>query len=132
MSPVSRAFAILAAALVVACGGGGAPAAEIRIPELYPYDCGGGGISPPPSKLLLHPDAGISGRYLVVLKTSVGDLHATARELAGRHGGTVFAEWSSIRAFGVTLPDVAALPLSEEPQVCWVEQDQWASVASPP
>lgn len=122
-------FAVLGAAMVVACGGN-APVGELRLPELHPYDCAGGGGSSPPSKLILHPE-GISGSYLVVLTASAGDLHTTARELARKHGGTIFAEWSSIRAFGVTLPDAAASALSEEPRVCWVEQDQWGSAASP-
>ncbi len=118
-------------ALAIACGSDSSGLGT-KAPEIFDYYCGAGNGSAPPSKLILHPEGGIPGRYLVVLMVSVEDLHATAQALAGRHGGVVFAEWKSINGFGVSLAADAAPALAEEPQVCWVEQDQRVTIASAP
>jgi hypothetical protein len=123
-------FLIIGVALAIACGGDSS--GKTQAPEIFDYYCGAGNGSAPPSKLILPAAGGIPGRYLVVLMASVEDLHATAQELARRHGGVVFAEWESINGFGVSLADDAAPGLAGEPQVCWVEQDQWVTVASAP
>ena len=80
-------------------------------------------------KLILHPGNGVSDRYMVVLKTTIRDLPATAAGLARVHNGSLFAVWTSIQAFGIDLADSEAGPLSGEASVCYVEQDAVATGA---
>jgi hypothetical protein len=97
------------------------------LPRIQDFYCGGAGTgSPPPSKLILHPGAGIPGRFLVLLMDGV-PLHGTAVELAAAHGGTLFDEWQSINGFGVLLPEASAASLAEDERVCFVEQDSVVS-----
>src|SRR2546422_680667 len=102
--------------LAVACGGALLGPAPV-------YSCAPGGLRPP-SKLLLHPDGGVPGQYVVVFLDSVEDIPGTANSLAAKYSGTIlFVYESAIHGFALKVADAAAVPLSNEPTVCWVEQD---------
>jgi hypothetical protein len=119
-----------AAALALACGtAGSSTAAPQRMPEAL-YACGSGTL-PPPSKLILHPDGGVPGQYLVVLMDSVPDVHAAAADLTAKYGGELlYVYTAAIRGFALRVADAQAPALSEEPSVCWVEQDAVVSVSA--
>ena len=86
-----------------------------------PTSCSG---APRPAvKLLLHPEAGVPGQYIVVFFDSVSDIPGTANALAAKYSGTIlFVYEAALRGFALDMDDSKARPLSEEPTVCWVEQ----------
>lgn len=120
-------IAMLASVTSLACGSGSPEATQPPPPSLRAFDCGLGTGAPPPAKLILHAGNGVPGRYMVVLRAGVPDVARAATDLSRAHGGEVFAVWNSIGAFGVSLPDSEAAPMSNEPNVCYVEQDAIAS-----
>jgi hypothetical protein len=78
---------------------------------------------------MLHPDTGIAGQYIVVFLDSVSDIRGTANSLAAKYSGRVlFIYEHALHGFALAVADSAAVPLSEEPTVCWVEQDQYVHV----
>jgi hypothetical protein len=90
-----------------------------------PHSCSG--APRPTSKLLLHPETGVAGQYVVVFFDSVKDIPGTSSALASKYSGTIlFVYEAAIRGFALKLDDSKAWPLSQEPSVCWVEQDQLA------
>ncbi len=111
------AAAIATGVLAIACGGARLGPAPI-------YSCSPGGLRPP-SKLLLHPDGGLPGQYIVVLLDSVEDVQGTAKSLATKYSGTILFVYDTVlHGFAIKVADSAAVPLSNEPTVCWVEQDE--------
>jgi len=65
---------------------------------------------------------------MVVLNSDVGPLHTVAAGLASKYDGQLLEEWESINGFAIALDDSNAPALSQEPTVCFVEQDQTVSV----
>lgn len=120
-------IALLALLTSLACGSGSPESTQPLPPSLRAFDCGLGTGAPPPAKLILHAGNGVPGRYMVVLRAGVPDVARAAADLSRAHGGDLIAVWNSIGAFGVGLPDIEASPLSNEPNVCYVEQDAGAS-----
>jgi aqualysin 1 len=75
------------------------------------------------------PSRAIAGRYIVVLKDSVGNPAAEAAK-AVRGGGQLHYTYSAaLKGFAATLPDAAVQALRNNPQVDYVEQDQTVSLA---
>jgi len=67
----------------------------------------------------------IQNQYIVVLKDSVASQAAsTASNLAEQYGGSVIHIYgNAIKGFSVRLPEAAALALSQNPLVSYVEED---------
>lgn len=68
----------------------------------------------------------IPNQYIVVLKDEVSaqDVPELASELAVTHGGTIgFIYQSALKGFSIQLPEPAAIALSKNPQVEFVEED---------
>jgi hypothetical protein len=64
--------------------------------------------------------------YIVVLKKDTpGDkVEAVANQLLARHGGTTRHIYkSALKGFSIQMPEAAAMALSREPQVAYVEED---------
>ncbi|MEU0401473.1 S8 family peptidase [Streptomyces sp. NPDC006197] len=73
----------------------------------------------------------ITGSYIVTLNKSVAraDVPRVARDLAGRHGGTLGHTYTSaLRGFSVHMPEAAARRLAADPAVARVEADGIAHV----
>lgn len=117
----------LCASMILACGAGvGSGQSQQREPQLL-YSCGPNGVQPP-AKLIIPTSGGVSGRWMVVLSEDATPLHTIAVQLATKFGGSVLDEWESINGFLISLDDSKAPALSQEPTVCWVEQDQVVSL----
>lgn len=118
-----RRLAVVAGILpILACGGHSADPNAHWSNLTVAYSCGGG--TPPPSKLILHPDGGVAGQYIVVFVDSVADINGTTSKLAAKYQGQIlYVYTSAFHGFAVSFPDANAQPLSQEPSVCWVEQD---------
>lgn len=68
----------------------------------------------------------VPNQYIVVLKDIVEsqDVPSVAAELAGHHQGVlIHTYWSAIKGFSVKMPEDAALALSQDPRVEYVEED---------
>ena len=68
----------------------------------------------------------IRDRYIVVLKseTPSDEVEATANELLAKHGGNVDHIYThAIKGFSIQLPEAAAIALSRNPKVEYVEED---------
>lgn len=66
----------------------------------------------------------IPNQYIVVFNNDVGDVRSLANRLARAHQGTILYVYEhSIKGFAVRLPEAAALALSQNPQVAYVEED---------
>lgn len=68
----------------------------------------------------------IRDRYIVVLKpeTKSEEVEATANELLAKHGGNVDRLYThAIKGFSIQLPEAAAIALSRNPKVEYVEED---------
>ncbi len=69
------------------------------------------------------------GRYIVVFNDNVRDVPGLARGLANRHGAEpIFVYEHALKGFAVALPEQAAVALSRNPNVAYVEPDSrvWA------
>jgi subtilisin family serine protease len=77
----------------------------------------------------------IAGRYIVVLKDTVGNPAAEAASLVRSAGGQLHHTYASaIKGFAASLPDAALQGIRNNPNVNYIEQDQTVSlnqVASP-
>jgi len=68
--------------------------------------------------------------YIVVLKdeTSKDEVEPTANDLLAKHGGTVRQVYKhTIKGFSIELPEAAAMALSRDPRVDYVEEDTEAT-----
>jgi hypothetical protein len=104
------------------CGGASHPSNPVEAPVVT-FSCLPDGLPPPPSKLITHPSGGVSGRWIVVLNDKTAPVHTAAAALASRYGGEVLAEWDALGMFLISMDESAAATLSEDPAVCFVEQD---------
>src|SRR5450759_5644365 len=53
-----------------------------------------------------------------------------ARQLARAYGGTLTAVWSdALNGFAIRVPEAAAIALSRNPNVAWVETDSYGSLS---
>ena len=76
--------------------------------------------------MLYRSGAGIANHYIVVFNDSVAAEHVAAQadELARAHGGSLgFTYTHALRGFSVELPEAAAIALSRNPHVAYVEED---------
>ena len=75
----------------------------------------------------LHRAGGIPGQYIVVLDGNVHreSVAAIAAELTRAHGGQVqFVYTTALKGFSVVkVPEVAAVAISHDPRVSYVESD---------
>ena len=75
----------------------------------------------------LHHAGGIPGQYIVVLGGNIHreSVEAIAAELTRAHGGQVqFVYRSALKGFSVVkMPEVAAVAISHDPRVSYVESD---------
>ncbi len=65
-------------------------------------------------------------QYIVAFKDSVArsSIAAKAQELAGAHGGELkFTYEHTLKGFAIRLPEAAAIALSKNPQVAYVEEE---------
>jgi subtilisin family serine protease len=70
------------------------------------------------------PSASDRASYIVVLKSSVANSAAVAREQAARFGGTVTHVYShALKGYSLTLPAAAAARIAADPRVAYVEAD---------
>jgi Peptidase inhibitor I9 len=73
----------------------------------------------------------IHNQYVVVLKDDVAREHvqSLASQLALAHGGvTRFVYQHALKGFSIQLPEAAAIALSKNPQVDYVEEDGQVSI----
>jgi len=79
--------------------------------------------------LLLHPETAVPEQYIVVFLDSVSDIPGTANLLATKYSGKIlFIYDTALHGFAIAVSDAAAVGLSNEPTVCWVEQDVYGHV----
>ncbi|HUF58659.1 MAG TPA: S8 family serine peptidase [Actinomycetota bacterium] len=65
------------------------------------------------------------GRYIVVLRDSVGRSGNVAAEHAARYGaGVSFVYGTALKGYAATLTEPAAARISRDPRVAWVEPDR--------
>jgi len=80
---------------------------------------------PPAPVMAANANARIPGRYIVVFKSTTGDVPGIARALAVSAGGQMGYLYDGvIKGFSVTLPPAAAALLARSPFVEFVEEDQ--------
>ena len=80
---------------------------------------------------LLKAERAIPGNYIVVLNEQAGEPHQAALALTFSYGGFARHVYSSaLKGFSVTLPEAAALALSRDPRVSYVEEDGEISLAT--
>jgi subtilisin family serine protease len=75
----------------------------------------------------------VQGQYIVVLKddTRPEDVDFVANQLLVRHQGTTRAVYRhTIKGFSIQMPEAAAIALSQEPAVEYVEEDGVVSASS--
>ena len=67
----------------------------------------------------------IAGKYIVVFNDRVQDVPGLARGLTAAHGGSLrFTYQRALHGFAADLPEQAAVALTHNPNVAYVEQDQ--------
>jgi subtilisin family serine protease len=72
----------------------------------------------------------VPGQYLVVLKDGVEPASA-AQELAAAHNGNIgFIYRHAVNGFSISVPEAAAVAISKNPRVKYVEEDGLVSVAA--
>jgi subtilisin family serine protease len=72
----------------------------------------------------------IPGNYIVVLNEQADEPHQAALGLSSAYGGSPRHVYSSaLKGFSVSLPEAAAIALSRDPRVAYVEEDSEISVA---
>jgi subtilisin family serine protease len=80
---------------------------------------------------LLRAERAIPGNYIVVFNEQVSNPHQAALELMGAYGGSARHVYTSaLRGFSVTLPEAAAIALSRDPRVSYVEEDGEVSLVA--
>lgn len=80
---------------------------------------------------LFRAERAIPGNYIVVLNEQAGNPHEAALALTFAHGGSARHVYTSaLRGFSVTLPEAAAIALSRDPRVSYVEEDSEVSLAA--
>ncbi|MDQ3665438.1 MAG: S8 family serine peptidase [Acidobacteriota bacterium] len=78
---------------------------------------------------LLRSERAIPGHYIVVLNEKVGNPHEAALALTFAHGGSARHVYTSaLRGFSVVMPEAAAIALSRDPRVSYVEEDGEMSI----
>jgi subtilisin family serine protease len=72
-----------------------------------------------------QPGERLPDQYIVVLRSDVGDVVGTARQLAAAHGASLqFIYQSALRGFSARMSSASAEALAHNPLVAYVEQDQ--------
>ena len=80
---------------------------------------------------LRRADRAIAGHYIVVLNEQAGEPHQAALALTFAHGGSARHVYTSaLKGFSVALPEAAAIALSSDPRVSYVEEDSEVSLAT--
>lgn len=80
---------------------------------------------------LLRAERAIPGQYIVVLNDQAGDPHEAALALTFAHGGSARHVYTrALRGFSVVLPEAAAIALSRDPRVSYVEEDGQVSLVA--
>jgi len=93
-------------------------------------DCNSPATAPAQKLLRPSPNA-IPGRYLIALLKSVRDVEGIAQQLAQKYGGRVTTVYTAVvHGFAMTVDDDKVPLLTQEPAICYIEQD--ASVSSGP
>lgn len=75
----------------------------------------------------------ILNQYVIVLKDSVApaDVAAVAKQLSRIHGGKIKNVYEhALKGFALRLPEAAALALSQDPRVEYVQEDAEASIVA--
>ena len=73
----------------------------------------------------------IPGRYIVVLNEQAGNPHEATLALTFAYGGSARHVYTSaLRGFSVELPEAAAIALSRDPRVSYVEEDGEISIVA--
>lgn len=78
---------------------------------------------------IIRVERAVPGQYIVVFKDFVGNPRDAAFDVAFRHGGQpehIFG--TALRGFSVRLPEAAALAISRDPRVAYVEEDGVVSI----
>ncbi|WP_309890352.1 S8 family serine peptidase [Archangium sp.] len=124
MKSVVKAWMLACTAMLVACGPESAE--QVSTPDLEQGTTG----------RFLRAREPFPGRYIVVLAeppaAAAADVAEVARALSSHHGGRVAATYRhALRGFAVEgMSEVAALALSRDPRVRYVEEDGMASGAA--
>jgi len=125
MKIVMKAWMLACTAMLAACGPESAE--QVSTPDLEQGTTG----------RFLRVREPLPGRYIVVLAeppaaAAAADVAELARELSAHHGGRVAATYRhALRGFAVEgMSEVAALALSRDPRVRYVEEDGMASGAA--
>ncbi|HSE31830.1 MAG TPA: S8 family serine peptidase [Pyrinomonadaceae bacterium] len=80
---------------------------------------------------LLKAERAIPGNYIVVLNDQVSNPHQAALALTFAYGGSARHIYTSaLRGFSVTLPEAAAIALSRDSRVAYVEEDSEISLVA--
>lgn len=80
---------------------------------------------------LRRAERAIAGNYIVVLNEQAGEPHEAALSLTFAHGGSARHVYTSaLKGFSVALPEAAAIALSRDPRVSYVEEDSEVSLAA--
>ncbi|MBA3357650.1 MAG: S8 family serine peptidase [Pyrinomonadaceae bacterium] len=80
---------------------------------------------------LMRSERAIPGHYIVVLNEKAGSPHETALTLTFAHGGSARHVYTSaLRGFSVVMPEAAAIALSRDPRVSYVEEDGEMSIVA--
>lgn len=77
-------------------------------------------------------EGAIPGQYIVSFKLDIGrsDIAPLANELARIHGGRImFIYEDALKGFAIELPEMAAIALSKNPQVEYVEENGFATLS---
>jgi subtilisin family serine protease len=76
------------------------------------------------SSAFLHAGRAVPGQYLIVLKDEAAAAEEVAAEMSKAHGGSVLHTYRhAVKGFAARLSRTAALELSRDPRVRWVEED---------
>lgn len=80
---------------------------------------------------LMRASRPIPGQYIVVLNEQAEDPHQAALALTFAYGGSARHVYTTaLKGFSVTLPEAAALALSRDPRVSYVEEDAEISLVA--
>ncbi len=91
------------------------------------------GQSHAPQAKFRRSEKAILNQYVVVLKDSVApaDVAAVATQLSRTHGGKIKNVYEhALKGFALRLPEAAALALSQDPRVEYVQEDAEASIVT--
>lgn len=127
-------FAITIPSLTVHVGAstGGGSSVKTPVPAASPQSQADQQGQAPEAKFR-RSQAPARDRYIVVLKDDTPDkeIAPVTNELATSHGGNVDRIYKyAIKGFSAQMPEAAALALSQDPRVEFVEEDSLGSVAS--